>query len=148
MFRRGVAIGERDRSSASFRARDIATGFAVRLGSHRSALILACLHPRKSFRKPLVLDNRGVRHALLLVEHAMRQSDAFPANLEPTIRILVGLDIFADQPGRQRRLVQNDPLAVVGKRQLLRDIALFPPGQNRIELSGRPLEVLPSQSAR
>ena len=87
--------------------------FAGPLDPHGPDLVLTGFHPGKSFRKPLVLDDRRVRHALLLVEHAMRQSRAFPAHLKPAVRKLVNLDILADQSSRQWRLLKNDPLVVI-----------------------------------
>jgi hypothetical protein len=67
-FGPSVALDERNTASASLRARDVTMGFAVRLGSHWFDLILASLHPCKSFREPFVLDDCRVRHALLFIE--------------------------------------------------------------------------------
>ncbi|MGF7056139.1 hypothetical protein GGC47_005355 [Bosea sp. OAE752] len=77
----------------------------------------------------------AVCHALLFVEDAMRQSDAFPADLEPSIRKLVGLDVFSDQPSRQRRLVQNNPRVVVRQGELLSDITDASTSARRSSLS-------------
>jgi hypothetical protein len=134
--RRDVTVDEGDPASTPFRSRRIAPGFAVRLRRHRFDLVLARFHPGQGLREALVLDDRRVRDPLFLVEDAIRQSDAFPTHFEPTVGKLVGLDVFAGQTSRQRRLVQNNPLAVVGQGELLSDIALLSPSQNRIELRG------------
>src|SRR5918994_7416430 len=131
---RDVPVDEEHPASAPSPSGDIAARFAVRLGSHGPKLILASLHPGQSFRKPLVLNNRRLGDPLVFIEHAISQSDALPADLEPPVRKLVSLDVLAGQSHAQRRLLQNDPLAVIGERQLLRDIALLAPGQDRVEL--------------
>jgi hypothetical protein len=138
-FCRDPPVDEGDPAPLSFRARHVAIGLAGGFDRSRSPLVLASFHPSKGFRKPLVLDDRRVCHALLLVEHAIRQSRAFPAHLQPAVRELVSLDILADQSRRQWRLFKNDSLIVVGERQLLRDVALLSPGKNRLEISRRAL---------
>jgi hypothetical protein len=53
------------------------------------------------------------------------------------VREPVGLNIRAGQSYGQRRLFENNPLAVVGERQLLRDVALLTPSKTRVELRWR-----------
>lgn len=59
--------------------------------------------------------------------------------------------LWADLSHAQWRLVQNNPLAVVGERQLLRDIALLAPGQDRVEVDWRarqrPMQILRSRGS-
>jgi hypothetical protein len=114
LFRRDPPIDERNPASLALRPGHISTRFARALDRRGPHLVLTGFHPGESLRKPLVLDDRRVRHALLLVEHPVRQRRAFPAHLQPAVRKLVNLDILADQASGQGRFLKDDPLVVIG----------------------------------
>lgn len=67
---------------------------------------------------------------LIVVEGAVGQGKAFPADVQPAVGKGVGLDVFADETARDIILLQRDPLAFVANGQLPVDIALIPPAQN------------------
>ena len=56
-----------------------------------------------------------------------------PAHVQPAIRIGVSLDIAADQPARHIGLLEHDPLALVGERQLGTDLALLTLAEKLVE---------------
>jgi hypothetical protein len=92
----------------------------------RPHLILLSLDPGQHFAEPLVLGDRRVRDALLLVEDGVGQGTRSPSNVQPTFGELVDIDVFADQPARKLVLLKHDLPAFVGERQLLADITLLP----------------------
>ena len=87
--------------------RGIVTTLVRRIGR------LMLFHHRQRSTQPFVLDNRSRRHGLDLVEHPKRQRRAFKLNREPAIRIVHHIDLFACQPTRERRWIEQQHHPVV-----------------------------------
>jgi len=80
--------------------------------------------------QPLVLHDRRLRHALILVENAIGQGHPLPSHLETTISELVRVDILSGHASGQIIRVQDYSLAVIRERELLPNMALLAPAQH------------------
>lgn len=83
-------------------------------------------------RFPIIWNDkpRCCRHPLILVEDGVGQRDTFPAELQPAVRELIAVHVFARQFAGDLVLGKDDPQPVIGEGQLAADIALVAIAEN------------------
>ena len=92
------------------------------------------LDPGQDLAQALVLDNGGMTDALQLVEGAVRQRRAFPANLQPPIRKVIDIDHFATKANRYAVRLKRQLHTTVVHHQLVRHLTLLAPAQDFIQI--------------
>src|SRR5580692_7266970 len=83
------------------------------------------LHLLQHGRQPLVVDDRAGLHCLDLVEHLETERCSVELNRKPAVRVVYHLHLLAPQATSQGRGIED-----------ARDRALFPPGQDLVEVIG------------
>ena len=66
--------------------------------------------------QPLVLGYRSMCNALIFVEGREGQQYSFASKLQPAVRELIAVYIFADQTAREVVLLKSNPHAIIGER--------------------------------
>ena len=76
--------------------------------------------------KALILGDRGMGHALLArVKNPIGQQDAFPADLEGSVCIGIGIYIVTDCAARMLAIIQNELPALGMNDQIGTDLPLI-----------------------
>jgi hypothetical protein len=95
-------------------------------------------------RQPLIVDDRAGLDCLDLVEHLETERCSVELNREPPVRVIHDLHLLAHQATGQGRGIEDQHHPVVVQGQVARDRALFPPGQDLVQVIGlrqRPMQV-------